>query len=171
MDNILYIIIIIILTVMIIFYGGHNFQNKIEYESNFFNNINNLIIFEKKLQKYSNIKNFINTDIININNYVKMCDYLIPNFLNCYFIKINAYSLFNIYNIIDLNYRDSSILIIFNHNKINNLELLINNKNIYGYFYNLNKKISITSVYPIFNNSNTIIYITIFVMKKPFWHS
>jgi hypothetical protein len=74
-------------------------------------------------------------------------------------------------------------MIIFNHNKHNNLELLINdnyqinktdviNLNISSnkYFYDLEKNISITGIYHIYNNSNEPIIITCFILKKPFWH-
>ena len=71
---------------------------------------------------------------------------------------------------------------IFNHKKHNNLELLIDtekfdlneNSNIpaqsYGYFYDLEKVISIVGIYHIYNNSNEQINITCFILKKPFWH-
>ena len=44
------------------------------------------------------------------------------------------------------------------------------NINSYGYFYDLEKSISITGIYHIYNNSIEPIYITCFILKKPFWH-
>ena len=61
-------------------------------------------------------------------------------------------------------------MIIYNHNKINNLELIVSSDNSNGYFYDLTKIISITEIYPIYNNSNETIIITLFIIKKPFWH-
>ena len=60
-----------------------------------------------------------------------------------------------------------------------NIKLLINtnyecdNQKIcgnYGYFYDLTKKISILNIHPIFNNSNKNINLTIYIIKKPYWH-
>jgi hypothetical protein len=67
-------------------------------------------------------------------------------------------------------------MVIFNHDEFNNLELLINtcyksNSNIIEeYFYDLKKKISITGIFHLYNNSNKPIMITCFILKKPFWH-
>ena len=64
------------------------------------------------------------------------------------------------------------MMIIFNHNKVNDLELLVGlDKNSNGYFYDLKKDISITGLYNIYNNSENSINITIFIIKKPFWYS
>ncbi len=178
MDDILYILIIIGLTIFIIFFGGHNNQNRIEYSTNYFDNLKYIINFEKKiniiLEKNKDI--FINTNFVNINKYFNTTNILIPNFINCFFIKINPYSIFNIYNIVDKKDIYTNMLIIFNHQKHNNLELLIDDNNSiqqnnYGYFYDLEKIISITGVFHIYNFSNNIIVITCFVLKKPFWHT
>lgn len=181
MDDNLYIIIVIALTIFIIFYGGHNYQNKIEYNSKFFDNFNAIIVYENKLQKSIHEIQFIDIDHVNINNRLKICKNLIPNFIDCFYIKINPYQLFNINKIVKKENHDTHIMIIFNHNSHNNLELLINNSNFYeknmitsqyynGYFYDLEKKISILGIFHIYNNSKEIIYITCFILIKPFWH-
>lgn len=187
MNDIFHIIILIGLTIFIIFFGGHNFQNKIEYDINsiFFKNLNFIIHYEKQLQNIN--FEFDNSNFININKKIKIDDIFIPNFVNCFFIKINSYSLFNINDIINFNEMKTHLMIIFNHNKYNNLELLIDNINfdLYqnkqikpisdnsnsGYFYDLEKIISITGIYHIYNNSNITINITCFIIKKPFWYN
>jgi hypothetical protein len=183
MDDILYIITILALTIFILFFGGHNQQLIIEYDSEYFQNLNTITIFENQLNKnFNNIK-FDLIDFIDISNNLSTASILIPNFVNCFYIQIKSYSLFNIYKIVKKKDVLNHMMIIFNHNKHNNLELLINNStndlysnnNIelenmkYGYFYDLEKTISITSVNHIYNNSNENIIITCFILKKPFW--
>lgn len=183
MDDILYIITILALTIFILFFGGHNQQLIIEYDSEYFQNLNTITIFENQLNKnFNNIK-FNLIDFIDISNNLSTASILIPNFVNCFYIQIKSYSLFNIYKIVKKKDVLYHMMIIFNHNKHNNLELLINNStndlysnnNIelenmkYGYFYDLEKTISITSVNHIYNNSNENIIITCFILKKPFW--
>ena len=183
MDNFTYLIILIILSLFIIFYGGHNNQELIEYNTNYFSNLKYIISFENKINLI--IKNkelFKNEKFININKFLNTTNILIPNFVNCFIIKINSYSLFNIYNLIDKHDIKTHIMIIFNHNLCNNLELMINKSNNininddceinsnYEYFYDLTKPISILGIHHIYNNSNDNIIITCFIMKKPFWY-
>ena len=182
MDIYIYLLTIIGLTIFILFYGGHNYQNKIEYESIYFENFNLIKNYYNKLNKF-NEKDILNdVNFVNINQYFETTNILIPNFVNCFLIKINPYNIFNIYNIINKDEINNHLLILFNYNNHDNLELLLNNteldlykKNILndncdGYFYSLNKIISIIDVYHIYNNSNNIVKITCFVVKKPFWH-
>lgn len=184
MDDYLYIIIIIGLTIFIIFFGGHNNQVKIEYDNFYARKLNSIIIFENKLNKLNNQNIFIKKNFVNINKYFDTTHILIPNFVNCFFIKINPFEIFNIFNIIEKKNMMAQMMIIFNHHKCNNLELLVNNSefNLYnsdyksnlktiGYFYDLEKHISITGINHIYNNSVEIIYITCFILKKPFWHN
>jgi hypothetical protein len=179
MDDILYLIIIFVLTIFIIFFGGHNNQDKIEYDSDYFSNLNSIINFENKINTiYSNNNQiFKNKNFININKYLNTTNILIQNFVNCFLIKINPNNFFNIFNIIDKSLAKNYIMVIFNHDEFNNLELLINtncyksNSNIIEeYFYDLKKKISITGIFHLYNNSNKPIMITCFILKKPFWH-
>ena len=191
MDNYLYIIIIIGLTIFIVFFGGHNKQNIVEYDSEYFDNLNTIIIFEKKLNKNLENITFDSKDFININEFFDVHNILIPNFIDCFYIRIKPFNLFNIYNIIKKNDTQTSMMILFNHKKHNNLELLVGDSTntIYsnyssshsqpkyldskvkiGYFYDLEKIISITGIYHIYNNSNEEVIITCFILKKPFWH-
>ena len=182
MDDFLYFIIIIGLTIFIIFYGGHNNQNQIEYNSDYFNSLNSIINFEKKINfiHLNNADIFKNTNFININKYLNTTSILIPNFVNCFLIKINPNSFFNIFNLINKSIAKSHMMIIFNHHKHNNLELLVDDKyelvyydsNIITdqYFYELKNNISITTIYNIYNDSNKYVVITCFILKKPFWH-
>ena len=175
MDNYLYIIIIIGLTIFIVFYGGHNSQNKIEYDTDYFSNLNTIILFENKLLSIKkNQFDFSTVNFYNIDDFLPLSHNIIPNFINCFYIKINPLSLFNINNIVDKNESKNIIMIIFNHAKYNNIELQINNfkehSNNYGYFYKLKHNISVVGIYNIYNNSNEFIYITCFIIKKPFWY-
>jgi hypothetical protein len=187
MNDYLYIIIIIGFTIFIIFYGGHNLQNKIEYDIDYFENLNLIILFEKKLQNITNQFNFSASNFYNINEVVNISHNIIPNFKNCFYIQIKPFELFNVTNIIDHDDFKTHIMILFNHNKHNNIELLINNHshdlyrskinsssyshdNNIGYFYRLNKIISVVDIYHIFNNSSDNVFITCFIIKKPFWH-
>lgn len=178
MNDLLYLIIIICLTFFIIFYGGHNNQDKIEYDSDYFNNLNSIIKFEKKINSfYLNDNNiFINTNFINIDKYFNTTNILLPNYVNCFLIKIDSHCIFNIENIIEKSKCKTHIMVIFNHNLKYNLELVIddldnsNNNDGYCNFYNLKKNISTTGIYHIYNNSNENVVITCFILKKPFWH-
>ena len=185
MNDFLYIIIIIGLSILIVFYGGHNDQCKIEYDTKYFNNLNLIINFEKKINKILKKNIFENNSYVNINKYMNMTHILIPNFVNCFFIKINPYNVFNIYNIINKSDINTHMMIIFNHNKHNNIELIVDNiklnlydKNNYNindqkeifYFYDLKKIISITGLYHMYNDSKENIVITCFILKKPFWY-
>jgi hypothetical protein len=202
MNSILYIIIIIGLTIFILFFGGHNYQNIVEYDSDYFYNLNTIIIFEKKLNKKLTDVIFDSSNFINLNKYLDTSIILVPNFVDCFYIQIKPYSLFNIFKIIKKENMLTSMMIIFNHKKYNNLELLLDNstgdlynyvypdtnpnpnpildnnlennlenKNltIDGYFYDLEKIISITGIYHVYNNSNENVIITCFILKKPFW--
>lgn len=181
MDDLLYLIVIICLTIFMVFFGGHNNQDKIEYDSDYFNNLNFIIKFEKKINLiYLNNNNdiFSNTNFVNIDKYFNTTNILLPNYVNCFLIKINPNSIFNIYNIIDKSKCKTHIMVIFNHNSDNNLELVIGNldnlnnldNDEYCDFYDLKKNISTTGIYPIYNNSNVNVVITCFILKKPFWH-
>lgn len=178
MDDISYLIIIIILSVFVVFYGGHNNQNKIEYNSDYFNNLNSIVNLEKKISAiYTKNNIFKNNNYVNINNYFNTTNILIQNYVNCFLIKINPNDFFNIFNIIDKSISKYHMMIIFNHNTNNNLELLIDNDHKLNkyipsikYFYDLEKNISITGIYHIYNKSNEPIIITCFLLKKPFWY-
>lgn len=166
-----YLLIIIFLSIFVILYGGHNNQNLIEYDSNYFQNFDKIILFENKLQIYNNKVNFKSKDFINLENYVKLSKSLIPNLESLYFINIKPHSFYSIEKIFDNKFkRIEYLMIVFNHNKSNNLELLLgkdteNN----GYFYDLVKKITITGIFDLYNNSNDFINVSIFFIKKPFW--
>lgn len=165
MDNNIYILIIILLTILIIFYGGHYNFELIEYDTNYFSSLNVIKIYESKLQSL-NIKF---DDYIDVTNQIKLTDIIIPNLIKIFLLKIKPFSFFNINKLIDNLNKKSIIMIIFNHNSHNNIELLIKNKNNIGYFYSLDKQISLTGFFNIYNNSEELINLTIFLIKKPFW--
>lgn len=174
MDSFMYLIIIIGLTIFILFFGGHNNQELIEYDTNYFSTLNSITLFENKINLIIKNKNlFIDEKFININKFLNTGNILIPNFVDCFIIKINPYKIFNIFNLINKCDSKTHIMIIFNHNSYNNLELMIddNCKIQSGYFYNLTKQISIVKINHIYNNSNDEVIITCFILKKPYWHN
>ena len=161
------------MTLMIIFYGGKNTVNMIEYNSNYFENYKNIMLVEKTLQKYNSKFNDITkneSDYITIDEIDNISHIILPNYINNYLIKIKPYSYFDIKKIIDIAKINNLIMIVFNYNNIENLELLVNKDNNNGHFYNLTNKISITGIYDIYNNNDKEIYITVFIVKKPFWY-
>ena len=145
-----YFIVIIIIIILMTFYGGHNKLNKIHYKSSYFNNLKNIIKFEKNIHK--NVKNDINIQII-------------PNLQKVYYVDLNPLSSFTINNF----NTDRNIMIVFNHYNID-LSIILKKNNNFNYLYNFNKKINVLDIYPIFNNNNFKILLTIFIMKKPFWY-
>jgi len=169
MDYIEYIILILLLTIIIIFYGGLNTIELVEYNSNYFSNLNKIIFYEKKL-KNINI-NFDNKSFIDITNYTNTFKTLIPNFVSSYSINIKPYTHFDINNIIGNLNKKFLLMIIFNNDEgiNNNLELILDTKNNINYNYILMNKVSITSLYNIYNNNSNMINIIIFIMKKPYW--
>ena len=190
-DDNSYILVVIIMILAIIIYGSSKAHSKfqIEYNSKNFQYLNSLNIFEKQLQKY----NSSNFEYLQITNQIDLSECLIPNIIDIFFININPYSYFytnkHVKNII------SNLMILYDHNITidsnidnfkdishltnNNLMLLLDynnecNNNIcnkYANYYDITKKISILNIYPIFNNSNSIINITLIIIKKSFWHN
>lgn len=172
MDNFIYLIIILGLTIFMLFFGGHNNQELIEYETNYYSGLNIIIAFEKKINlmtKNTNNEIFINQNFININKFLNTTNVLVPNFVNCFIIKIYPFKTFNIFNLINKTNSKTHWMVIFNHDETNNLELFIYSTNDKGYFYNLTKKISLVGIHHIYNNSNKNIIISCFILKKPFW--
>lgn len=176
----------------ILIYGGSKKHNnlQIEYNSKNYQYLNSLTVFEKQLQKY----NSSDFEYLQITNKIDLSSCLIPNIVDIFFINIKPNSYFNTNkHVID---NISKLMILYNHN-INtgmdnlkntndtngtesgkNLMLLIDKKkecihnicNNYGYYYNIDKKISIFDIFPIYNNSNFIINLTVIFIKKSFWH-
>ena len=157
----LYFLIILILVLLMIFYGGHNKLKRIEYNTNFFCNIHKIIQFEKKIQ--INIKNNLNIPFEDLTNKINI--HVIPNLLHIYYVDIKPYSSFTINNI----NLERNIMIIFNHSN-DKIYLILQKINNDSYLYKIDKKISVLSIYPIYNNNNKIIPITIFILKKPYWY-
>lgn len=185
-----YILVVAIMILAIIIYGGSKKHNnfKIEYNSKNYQYLNSLTIFEKQLQKY----NSSDFDYLQITNKINLSECLIPNIIDIFFINIKPYTYFN--TNLHVENHVSKLMILYDHNINNysnnfnnitnstdfnkNLMLLINCKkecvndicNNYGYYYDITKKISILDIYPIYNNSNSVINITVIIVKKSFWH-
>ncbi len=172
MDNIAYLILIIILTIFIVFYGGHNNQNRIEYNTFQWNNldllnflsINHLTDTNKYFQMQNQTQNYYK-----ISDKMILTDNFLPNFVDCYLIKIESKKIFNIDKIISLKEHSNNLMILINNYNNIKLELLVEYKNNLGYFYILDKKISIVSIYDILNNSNETCFIYCIIVKKPYW--
>lgn len=173
----------------IVIFGGYNKHNifQIEYNPYNYQYLNSLTHFEKELQKY----NHSNFDFMQITNKINLSECLIPNIVDIFFINIQPKTFFNIKKHV----KDYShnLMVLFNHNMIiesndyfsntnydvYNLMLLLDSKKEcnnhicenYGYFYNVNKKISILNIYPIYNDSDNVINITVIIIKKSFWYT
>jgi hypothetical protein len=165
-----YIIVITIMILAIVIFGGYkkhdNFQ--IEYDTNNYQFLKSLTIFEKNLQKY----NSSNEEILKITDKINLTECLIPNIVDIYFINIKPFSYFNINK--HIKEIDNKLMILYDHNKDNipnNVMLLLNHTTKFGYFYEITKQISILTIKPIYNNSNNVINITILIIKKSFWFS
>jgi hypothetical protein len=151
------LIFIILLTVIMIFYGGQNKIDRIEYDKNYYKNINSLILYEKKICK--TFEKLNDTNILDITN--KFDIQVIPNIIKAFCIKINPKSKFDL----SQNMEGRFIMIVFN-NTNSKLYLELNHK----YLYKLTQKISIVDSYDIYNNSVNKAIITIIFIKKPFWN-
>jgi hypothetical protein len=147
MDENFYIIIIIGLTILIIFFGGHNYQRQIEYDidGNFFKVFSLIKYIEIKLQNLNNKIEYNDKNFVNIDDKIMINEIIIPNFTSCFYIKIDPYSLFNIFNIINYDQLKNYLIIIFNHNKYSDLEILINNDTLDLYSNEQFKSISISN--------------------------
>jgi hypothetical protein len=190
-DDNSYILVIILMIIAIVIYGGSKTHSisQIEYNPINYQYLNSLNIFEKQLQKY----NSSNFEYLQITNQVDLSECLIPNIIDIFFINIYPYSYFNINKHVKNDI--SNLMILYNHNitidnnndNFKNITHLINDKlmllidynkyecinnicNKYAYYYDITKKISILNIYPIYNNSNLTINITIIIIKKSYWH-
>jgi len=176
-----YTLVVIIMILAILIYGGSKKHNnlRIEYDPKNYRYLDSLSVFEKQLQKY----NSSNFDYLHITNQINLSECLIPNIVDIYFINIKPHTYFDTNNYVTNNI--SNLMILYDHNvnsntnDVNkNLMLLVDKKkecvgqicNNYGYYYDITKKISILDIYPIYNNSDSIINITIIIIKKSFWH-
>ena len=189
-DDNSYTLVIIIMILAIVIYGGSKTYNnfEIEYSPKNFQYLNSLTVFEKQLQKY----NSSNFEYLQITNHVDLSECLIPNIIDIFFININPHAYFDTRKHVQNHI--SSLIILYNHNIAidnntdnfkdistitnNNIMLLIDIKNEctnavcnnFAYYYDITKKISILNIYPIYNNSDSIINITLFIIKKSFFH-
>ena len=134
-----------------VFYGGINKINKIEYSSDYFKGIHNLLLYENKIRK--TIKNDPNIDIEDITDLLDID--IIPNIEKVYYIELYPNKVFDINTYV----KDNSLMIIFNHSK--------NNIYINGYTLNYKKNPHIIDKQNMRVNKKTDI--TLFIMKKPFW--
>lgn len=177
-NNYSHLIVLIIMILLILLFGTYKKygENIIEYDQNNFKYIESLRLFEKQFEKF----NSFTDDYIKITDKINLSNCLIPNMVDIFFVNIKPKTLFFVSNLISIS--KSKIMVIFDHSYqdgiYNNLSLLINNNyecvddicGNYGYHYPITKKISIYSIYPIFNNSDKTINFTLMIMKKSYWY-
>jgi len=167
-DNTLFFLILVIL---IIFYGGENKIFKIKYNSENFNYLNNLNIFKKKLLNY---KKIIDGDYIDITNDINTCNYLLPNIIYSYCIKIQPKTIFDIkYLIKNDNYKDDYEILMNIYtleDDYKNLYIIINNENNEYSMVDIDENIFVTNTYNIYNDNDKDIILILFFIKKPFWY-
>ena len=171
------ILIFLILVILIIFYGGENKIHKIKYNSERFDYSKNINIFKKKLLKY---KNIIDGDYIDITNNINTCNYLLPNIVYSYCIKIQAKTIFDIkYLIKNDKYKDDYEMLMNIYtldDDYKNLYIIIsnenneNNENNEYTMIDIDENIYITNIYNIYNDNNKDIILILFFIKKPFWY-
>lgn len=165
------ILIFLILVILIIFYGGENRINKIKYNSERFNYHKNLNIFRKKLLSY---KKTLEGDYIDITKDINTCNYLLPNIVYSYCIKIEPKTIFDIkYLIKNDKYKDDYEMLMNIYtidDDYKNLYIIIDNENNEAKMVDIDENIYITNTYNIYNDNNQDIFLILFFTKKPFWY-
>jgi len=164
-------LIFIILITLIIFFGGENKIFKIKYNYERFSYYKNINIFRKKLKKYQKI---IDGDYIDITNNINTCNYLLPNIVYSYCIKIEAKTIFDIkYLIKNDKYKDDYEMLMNIYtidNDYKNLYIIIANDNNENLLVEIDENIYITNTYNIYNDNDKDIILILFFIKKPFWY-
>ena len=165
------ILIFLILVVLIIFFGGENKISKIKYNSERFSYYKNLDIFKKKLLKY---KKIIDGEYIDITDNINTCNYLLPNIVYSYCIKIQPKTIFDIkYLIKNDKYKDDYEMLMNIYtidNEYKNLYIILDNNNNEYNMVDIDENIYITNIYNIYNDNNKDIILILFFIKKPFWY-
>jgi hypothetical protein len=165
------ILIFLILVILIIFYGGENKISKIKYNSERFSYYKNISIFRKKLLKY---KKIIDGDYIDITDDINTCNYLLPNIVYSYCIKIQPKTIFDIkYLIKNDKYKDDYEMLMNIYtldNDYKNLYIILNNENNEYNMVDIDENIYITNTYNIYNDNDNDIILILFFIKKPFWY-
>lgn len=165
------ILIFLILVVLIIFFGGENKISKIKYNSERFSYYKNINIFRKKLLKY---KKIIDGDYIDITDNINTCNYLLPNIVYSYCIKIQPKTIFDIkYLIKNDKYKDDYEMLMNIYtidNEYKNLYIILDNNNYEYNMVDIDENIYITNIYNIYNDNNKDIILILFFIKKPFWY-
>ncbi|AYV80016.1 MAG: hypothetical protein Gaeavirus5_13 [Gaeavirus sp.] len=180
------LLLIIIIILLIVIYGGpRKHVHSIEYNPKNYKFLNNLSVFESQLQKY-NIPEDV--EFQNITKNINLTNCLIPNIIDIFYVNIGSHKFFDIRKHIDNT--GLNIMILYSHTTKNNnfavidnitndkLMLLIDKQHecndacgLYGYFYNVTRKISILDIYPIYNDSDKTVNLTLLILKKPYWFS
>jgi hypothetical protein len=167
-----YILIFIILIILIIFYGGQNKLDKIKYNSAFFDYTINLNLLKEKLIFYNKT---LTSDYLDITKNLNTCNYLFPNIIFSYCIKINPNSIFDINYLINNDIYKENYKLLMNIYTINDdykfLHIIIDKINNESILVNIDENIFITNTYNIYNESNKNIIIIIFFTKKPLWYT
>jgi len=183
-DDNFYICVIVAAVLLMVIYGRPNKTSDyiIEYDNEQFKYFEKLYFVDRQIEKNYKIEtkiinNDANGSIEDITSRLNNCERFIPNIVSIYNIKLNPKSFININKYAGTN---KIMLIKINNQDIayTNIQLLVNNNyecdnNIcgnYAYLYSLDKSKSIVNIYPIFNNSDKIANLTIYIIKKPFWY-
>jgi hypothetical protein len=183
-DDNFYIFVVVIAVLLMVIYGRPNKTSDyiVEYDNEQFKYLEKIYFIDKQIENNNKIptkiiNNDINGSIEDITSRINNCERFIPNIVSIYNITLNPKSFININKYTGTN----KIMLIKVHNQIipyDYIKLLVNNNyecdnNIcgnYAYLYPLNKSKSIVNIYPIFNDSDKIVNLTIYIVKKPFWY-
>ena len=167
MDTNTYAITLFILTVFMLLYGGISQYDKIEFNTKSIANINHIKIFKGYLIKHNKM---IKNNITDVTSDLKLADTFLPNIIKIFMITIEPKKIISLPSLTNET-TQSCYMITYNYTSNNNfIELLISNNNEIGDFYSLKKQISLTNIYPFYNNSSSPINILVVVMKRPFWN-
>lgn len=187
MNDIFYLFTIVFLTIFMLFYGGHNFQNSVIYNSSYFNIFDKTNILTEKI--INNLKKFDKID--NNQNFIfKISDQkfsnIIPNCTHTFIINIKSSGFINVNEIIKksninkknhlmvvfdfLKNNDTSLpLELFIKTDISNIQNYYHKQKYYGIFLPLKNPNTISDIYDIYNPNHKNIFFTLLIIKKPFW--
>ena len=99
---------------------------------------------------------------------------LIPNIEKITVVYLKPNELYDVNEHCESNYDNKCLMVIYNYDnqKITDLELLVSKNSLNlneGLFYRINKDMTITNIYPVYNDSDNIINFAIIIIKKPHW--
>ena len=155
-----YLLTIFLLSIIIVVSYNINNNNihKIEYDIDNIKTIKYITNYNYIFNKYKKT-----TNISKIDFNVK-----IPNIEKIIVLYLNPNNIFNVNDFYKFNYDKKCIMVIYNIDN-NKFQLLISKNKSDGIFYDIKKQLSVTNIYPIYNNNNYNIRLVIILILNPHW--